>query len=119
MLPKHASIAPVSEVQEYLSAAVDYINTGAEGISVEDIKGIWLASDDPAAVDEVRAAVPAYLPNVANSTVVWVSSGVPGGPRVREMTTRSDRQVWTALLSLCQHVSWRHRVPPPYEVCFP
>ena len=62
-------------------------------MSVEDIKGIWVASDDPAALDEVRAVAPAIFPNVDNSTIFWAAGGVPDGPAVATVKTRTDKQV--------------------------
>ena len=62
-------------------------------MSVEDIKSIWIASDDPAALDEVRAVAPAIFPNVDNSTVFWAAGGVPDGPAVSAVNTHTDNQV--------------------------
>lgn len=81
--------------KEYLSAAVAYLeeDVDAERTSVDKIKGIWVASDDPAVLDEVRAAAPTYFPKVKSDAVIMVSSGVPGGPDAKGMQTRTEKQV--------------------------
>lgn len=89
-------------LQAYLSAAVEYIQGGdaEDGLSIEDIKGIWVASDDPSAVEEVRAVAPMYLPNVDNSSIVCVSGGVEGGPDQDGVQTYSSHQV-NSLCRVC------------------
>lgn len=79
--------------KEYLSAAVRYLEGDAGRISVNRIKGIWVASDDPAVLDEVRSIAPEYFPNTNNDTIVKVSDGQSGGPGVAIMPTRTDSQV--------------------------
>ncbi|CAM9749320.1 unnamed protein product [Ascophyllum nodosum] len=83
--------------EEYLVAAESYIVRHSE-MSVEDIKGIWVASDDPAALDEVRAVAPAIFPNVDNSTIFWAAGGVPDGPAVATVKTRTDKQSYAELV---------------------
>ncbi|CAM9749390.1 unnamed protein product, partial [Ascophyllum nodosum] len=83
--------------EEYFVAAESYIVRHSK-MSVEDIKSIWIASDDPAALDEVRAVAPAIFPNVDNSTVFWAAGGVPDGPAVSAVNTHTDNQSYAELV---------------------
>lgn len=80
-------------VQEYLSAAVTYLEGDETELKVEDIRGIWVASDDSGVVDRIKEIAPRYLPNVDNSTIFWASGGVEGGPEIRGTATRTDHEV--------------------------
>lgn len=64
--------------QEYLSAAVEYLQGQGEN-EVEEMKAIWVASTDPNVIGEVRALAPEYFPNVPDEAIVWVSGGEDGG----------------------------------------
>lgn len=55
--------------------------------------GLWVASDDPTVVKEVRALGPTYFPNVTSDAVVWVGGGVPGGPETQGVATQTALQV--------------------------
>lgn len=41
----------------------------------EDMKGVYLASDDSQVIDEIRSLVLDYLPNVIPERVVYMSDG--------------------------------------------
>lgn len=82
-------------VQEYLSAAVAYLEGDETQLNVEDIRGIWVASDDSGVVDRIKEIAPSYLPNVDNSTIFWAAGGVEGGPEIPRVTTRTDKEVQT------------------------
>lgn len=79
--------------KEYLDAAVAYLEGEESQLNVEDIKGIWVASDDDRVVEIIKALAPSYLPNVDNSTIYWASGGVEGGPELGRMATRTDKAV--------------------------
>lgn len=70
-----------------------YLEGEESQLNVEDIRGVWVASDDDRMVEIVREIAPSYLPNVENSTIYWASGGVEGGPDLRRMATRTDRAV--------------------------
>lgn len=67
--------------QEYLSAALKYLDEAEKrgGEAAKDIKGIWVASDSPNAVREVRALAPDFFPTVPQEAIVWISGGNNGG----------------------------------------
>ena len=52
---------------------------------VDGIKAIWVASDDPDVVHEVRFLAPAYFPNVLREAIVYVSDGVTGGSNTKRI----------------------------------
>lgn len=89
--------------QNYLSAAVHYLEDGPGPVSLRDIRGIWVASDDPNVLDEVRVAAPAYFPRVGNDTVVWASGGVGNGLDRGSTATHTSNQV-TTFLCLCHQI---------------
>lgn len=74
-------------------AAVTYLQGEESQLDVEDIRGIWVASDDSGVVDRIKAIAPSYLPNVGNSTIFWASGGVEGGPEISQTATRTDKEV--------------------------
>lgn len=57
------------------------------------IKGIWVASDDPNVIDEVRQLYPLYFPYVEPELIFWVSDGVQGALETKGVATHSSRQV--------------------------
>ena len=57
------------------------------------IKGIWVASDNVTAVNEVAAIANAYFPNVLRENIVFVAGGVPGGVEIPDVPTTSTTQV--------------------------
>ena len=79
--------------QEYLAAAVDYLNEDDSRIPVDDVKGIWVASDDYTMADEVSALAHTYFPNVDSNAIVWVAGGVPGGAETSGVFTHTNQQV--------------------------
>lgn len=80
--------------QQYLATGAESMLRSEAGINwVRSIKGIWIASDDPDAVDEVREVYPRFFPNVESELIVWASAGVEGALETRRVVTHSDRQV--------------------------
>lgn len=80
-------------MQEYLAAAAEYFLNSNGTKSVDEIEGIWLASDDSGVVDEVRTLCPKYFPNVRDpENIIWVSA-------YAGVATYSNRQV--LLRSVC------------------
>lgn len=75
-------------------AAVKYLEeTNKNILNVEDIGGIWVASDDSATVEKVKEIAPNYFPNVGNNTIYWITGGVQGGPERQETATHTDKAV--------------------------
>lgn len=70
-----------------------YLESNDTDLAVEDIKGIWVASDDAEVVARVKEIAPSYLPNVSNDTIFWASGGVEGGPDISRLATRTDHEV--------------------------
>lgn len=80
--------------QKYLSSAVESMLLSEDGLNwVNSIKGLWIASDDPRAIDEVREVYPGYFPNVEPDLIVWVSEGVEGALETSGVETHSSKQV--------------------------
>lgn len=61
---------------------------GSNTANVEDIRGIWVASDDSTVVEKVKQLAPNYFPNVESSMIEWISGGVQGGPKSGKIATR-------------------------------
>lgn len=85
------SVAP--RAQEYLEAAVEFLEGDDSQLSVGDIKGIWVASDEPKVIAKVKQIAPDYLPNVSEDDIFWASGGVEGGPEIERTATRTDKEV--------------------------
>ncbi|CAN0027629.1 unnamed protein product, partial [Laminaria digitata] len=81
---------------DYLSAARDYLEdeTASGRTPASEIKAIWVASDDGSAVDEVRALVSDFFPNVESENIVWISGGGPDGT----VQTRSENESYTGYI---------------------
>ncbi|CAN0094322.1 unnamed protein product, partial [Laminaria digitata] len=79
-------------VEEYLKAAADYFEEESTPTGVDGIKAIWVASDDPGIVDEVRPLAPAYFPNVTSEAIAYVANGVTGGVNTTGVDTVTVRQ---------------------------
>ncbi|CAM9831289.1 unnamed protein product, partial [Sphacelaria rigidula] len=91
------------EAEDFLSAAVSYLQNQTHvaqaqdhrqtiAASVDGIQGIWVASDDPNAVGEVRAVAHNYFPNVLLENIVWVGNGVKDGPETPGVTYKTTVQ---------------------------
>lgn len=76
-----------------MAAALEYLEDEPTRTPAENIKGIWVASHDDAAVNEVRSVAHEYFPNVRSEDIVYVAGGVPGGVQVPVVSTRSSKQV--------------------------
>lgn len=70
-----------------------YLEGRESQLNVEDIRGIWVASDDSGVVDRIKEIAPSYLPNVDNSTIFSASGGVKAGPEISRTATRTDKEV--------------------------
>ena len=72
---------------------MDYLDGGESELNVEDIRGIWVASDDSGVVERIKEIAPSYLPNVESNAIFWASGGVEGGPEILRTATRTDKEV--------------------------
>ena len=93
VLPTPLSHSHVWSLQEYLKAAAVYFEHETTQTGVDGIKAIWVASDDPDIVDEVRTLAPAYFPNVLRDAIVYAANGVTGGPNTTGVDTVTTTQV--------------------------
>lgn len=69
------------------------------------IRGIWVASDDPYVIDEVRQIYHLYFPYVEPELIVWVSDGVQGALETTGVATHSSRQVTKVQVDAPHHLS--------------
>lgn len=76
-----------------MSRASEYLLNSSDARQIDDIKGIWVASDTARVVDEVRKHASKYFPSVELHHIISVSNGVEGGPETIGVTTYSDKQV--------------------------
>ena len=61
-------------MQEYLRMASAYIYNSTEAtISVNDVRGIWVSSDDEEIVSAIKQSFVDFFPNVEPESVVWIS----------------------------------------------
>ena len=74
-----------------MSRAKKYLEDDASETrtSVDEIKSIWVASDDDDVVDQVKALATQYFPNVVPENVAWISGGGKDGT----VQTRSELEV--------------------------
>lgn len=74
-VPRHNS-GPSALSQTYVQRAAEHYDSGERGDTRrEDIRGIWVASDDPTALSEIQDIAPKYFPNVKKDNIVWISGG--------------------------------------------
>ena len=78
-----------------------YLEDETATTGVDDIKGIWVASDSPEIADEVRTLAPAYFPNVPREAIVYVGHGLAG-------SSYSTVQVSFPALGRFSHCSFLH-----------
>ena len=64
-------------------------NTATGRPPVDEIKSIFVASDDDNAVNEVRALASDFFPNVEPENIAWIS----GGGKNETVQTRSKLEV--------------------------
>lgn len=76
-----------------MAAASNYLEDEPTRTPANEIKGIWVASDNTTVVDEVRALAHMYFPSVTSKNIVYIAGGVPGMVQIPEVTTVSMRQV--------------------------
>lgn len=62
-----------SNAQVYLKNASKFLEDSPQGVSVEDITGLWVASDDPSVIGEMQSLAQQYFPNVGPESVIWIS----------------------------------------------
>lgn len=86
-----------------MKTAANYFEDENMQTGVNVIKAIWVASDDPGIVDEVRTLAPAYFPNVPSEAIVYVAFGMAGGPTTRGVDTKTRTQVCCTLLAILRH----------------
>lgn len=80
------------DTKKYLENALDYL----ESINmVDEMKGIWVASDDIDVVGEVRELVVDYFPNIPKNEIIYISSGFEN-----EVTTHSIKQKYSSFMYL-------------------
>lgn len=91
--------ADKAEAEEYLEAASAYLRGGnhADDAAIEAIKGVWVASDDPSVVMELRGLVHRYFPNVDEENVVYISDGEKQGTGTTGVNTYTDDQGFISL----------------------
>lgn len=82
---------------------MDYFEEESTPTKVDGIKAIWVASDDPGIVDEVRTIAPAYFPNVSSEAIAYVSNGVTGGANTTGVETFTKKQVCPTPLGKFSH----------------
>ncbi|CBJ33653.1 Alpha-(1,6)-fucosyltransferase, family GT23 [Ectocarpus siliculosus] len=90
----HGRRASMYLCKEYLEAAVEFLEGDDSQLSVGDIKGIWVASDEPKVIAKVKQIAPDYLPNVSEDDIFWASGGVEGGPEIGRTATRTDKETY-------------------------
>lgn len=71
-----------------MSSSRGYLQRLAAGIAVEDIRGIWVVTDDPAIVDGIREDVMNFFP--AASVVVSISDKDVGESPVSSFLCRLE-----------------------------
>eukprot|EP00904_Undaria_pinnatifida_P007288 jgi/Undpi1/368/HiC_scaffold_1.g00364.m1 len=86
--------------EEYLKEAMKFVDDESSGLSVEDVKAIWVASDDVAVVHEVRELAGAYFPNVIAEDIVCADGGVEGAVKTTDMVTHSIDQSYGSVVYL-------------------
>ncbi|CAM9139363.1 unnamed protein product [Ascophyllum nodosum] len=66
--------AKAHQVLEYLRTASAYIYNSTEAtISVNDVRGIWVSSDDAEIVSAIKQSFVDFFPNVEPGSFVWIS----------------------------------------------
>lgn len=97
--------ANATNTEEYLIAALQYFDN--PGKDLNEIKGIWVASDDTEIIHEVRNLSSTYFPNILPSDIVYYSD--KGIDKTKEgkwtpwdtpVATRSNTQKYDSFLHL-------------------
>lgn len=91
----------------YLEKAVNYLSNSTRKtlLSVADISGVWLSSDDYNVFPEVQRVVPNYFPNVTAERIVSVSARTA----FRDSTSAGDNLPTTqnGMVCISGLVVWR------------
>lgn len=88
--------ASFKHVDVYLKAAVEYLEKESTEMNVDDIKSIYVASDDPSVLYEVRNHYMNFFPNISEESVIFSKHNNPEMKRV----TRSKYQGYLSLVEL-------------------
>ena len=93
--------AKAVEVEEYLMEAKKSVN------NIDEIKGIWVASDDMNVINEVRDLSSTYFPNVLKENIIYTTSEGINEKKSKEwstynmpITTRSKFQEYKSFVYL-------------------
>jgi len=93
--------AKAVEVEEYLMEAKKYVN------NIDEIKGIWVASDDMNVINEVRDLSSIYFPNILKENIIYATSEGINEKKSKEwsmynmpITTRSKFQEYKSFVYL-------------------
>lgn len=100
----------MNTTQDYLEAARNHLedDTATGRTPVDEIKSIFVASDDENAVNEVRALVSEFFPNVEPENITWISGeGTDGTVQTRSKlevrkspTVCSTTYLWYTVIPL-------------------
>ncbi|CAN0323174.1 unnamed protein product [Ectocarpus sp. 12 AP-2014] len=100
--------AEFTTTETYFDNVAKYLQSTGGGLSAADITGLWLSTDEEAAVDEVRSLVPNYFPNIKPEAVMCISGRVQVRPLVRGPTMKdgdTDRNTYEARVLLLAEMS--------------
>lgn len=77
-------------VEAYLEKAVEYYEQDSVSIGVNDLKAIWVASDDSKVIEEVQRTCHKYFPNISKDSIIYASNGINGGVKTRNHVPTSS-----------------------------
>ncbi|CAM9795718.1 unnamed protein product [Ectocarpus fasciculatus] len=100
--------AKFTTTETYFENILKYTQSTGGALSAADITGLWLSTDDEAAVDEVRKLVPNYFPNIKPEAVMCISGRVQVRPLMRGPTMKdgdTDRNTYEARVLLLAEMS--------------
>lgn len=92
------SEAKLTPVEVYLQSAVEYFENNST-MNVDDIKGIWLASDDPTVILEVIELASIYFPNIPEDSIIFSSDN-----KYKEATTTSVLQGYRSFVYMLSDI---------------
>lgn len=85
--------ARFTHVDVYLKAAVEYLEKESTEMNVDDIRSIYVASDDPSVLYEVRNHSLKFFPNISEESVIFSKDK-------EKRVTRSKFQGYSSLVEL-------------------